>query len=129
MEASDELAGRLEGIGRLVGIERIFGKPERVGDRTLIPVAAVSWSGGMGYGRGNYPKKDGSADAQPAGPGGGGGGKVKLRPVALVEVTEAGTRVVPIIDRTRLLLAGMVLVAWNLFWVAYTVRRIVRRRR
>ena len=128
MDTSNGFAGQIEGVARLVGIERVFGKPEQVGDRTIVPVAAVSWSGGMGFGKGEDPRKD-SGEAKRSGQGGGGGGKVKVRPVALVEITDSETRVVPVVDRTRILLAGMLLVAWNVFWVAYTVRKIFRRRR
>jgi uncharacterized spore protein YtfJ len=129
METSSGFTERIEGLSRLVGIERVFGKPEQVGDKTILPVAAVSWSGGMGFGKGQETKKEDPNQNGRSGQGGGGGGKVRMRPVAVVEITAAETRIVPILDRTRIILAGMVLVAWNVFWVAYTVRKILRRRR
>ena len=126
MEPSDGFSGQIEGISRLMGIERVFGKPEKVGDRTIVPVAAVTWSGGMGFGKGEDPT---AGEGKRSGQGGGGGGRVNVRPVAMLEITAAGTRVIPVIDRTRIILAGMLLVAWNVFWVAYTLRRVFRRRR
>lgn len=128
METYSGFTEKIEGLSRLVGIERVFGKPEQVNGKTILPVATVSWSGGMGFGRAEDPGKETPSQERRA-HGGGGGGKVKVRPVALVEITAAETRIVPIIDRTRIILAGMLLVAWNVFWAAYTVRRILRRRR
>ena len=49
--------------------------------------------------------------------------------MALVEIAAAETRIVPIVDRTRIILAGMLLIAWNVFWVTYTVRKVLRRHR
>ncbi len=129
METSSGFTEKIEGLSRLVGIERVFGKPEQVNGKTILPVASVSWSGGMGFGKGEEPKQEGGSQGLRFGQGGGGGGKVRVRPVALVEITAGETRIVPIIDRTRIILAGMLLVAWNVFWVAYTVRRVLRRRR
>ena len=127
METSEGFAGKTEGLGKMIGIERVYGKPEQIGDKTVIPVAAVSWSGGGGFGKGEEPKGRDSSGGQRSGQGGGGGGKVHMRPVALVEISADQTRVVPIVDRTRIILAGMLLVGWNFFWLAYTVRKIVRK--
>ena len=128
MESSNGFTEKIEGLSRLVGIERVFGRSEKVGEKTLLPVAAVSWSGGMGFGKAEDPHRETPTQERRA-HGGGGGGKVKVRPVALVEITAAETRIVPIVDRTRIILAGMFLIAWNVFWVTYTVRKILRRHR
>lgn len=53
---------------------------------------------------------------------------MSVRPVAVLEMSADTTTVRPIVDVTRLAVAGMLLVAWNIFWISYTVRRTAGRR-
>lgn len=107
----------------------VFGEPYQVNGRTIIPVAKVSFGFGFGGGQGTL-KGNGAQSVDEAGKdagggaGGGGGGRVSVRPVAVLEVGADGTKVKPIVDVARLALAGMILAAWNLFWITYTVRRV-----
>ena len=71
------------------GARLCYGKPVRVGDRTLIPVARLWSAGGGGWGR------------NPEGDGGGGGGIVDAQPVGFIEITPDGSRYVPIRDFER----------------------------
>lgn len=41
---------------------------------------------------------------------------------------EKETRIRPIVDVARVALAGMLLAAWNVFWITYTVRKAARSR-
>jgi uncharacterized spore protein YtfJ len=72
------------------GARLCYGKPVRVGDRTVIPVARIWGAGGGGWGH------SGANDS-----GGGGGGIVDAQPVGFIEVTGDGTRYVPIRDFER----------------------------
>jgi len=109
-------------------VKTVFGDPVREHGRTIIPVARVAY--GFGFGGGRQAER-GSAPQEPHGAraGGGGGGGVRIAPVALVEMTDAGMKIRPIVDVTRVALAGLVVVAWNVFWVTLTVRTVARMRR
>lgn len=91
-------------VGRHVGVGAIFGEPVSLGDRILIPVARV----GFGFGSGSSVRAH-----EPQQGGGGGGGN---RPLGVFEVSQTGTRFVPV--RTRpgpLVLFGLGLfVGWSL---------------
>jgi uncharacterized spore protein YtfJ len=93
-------------IQEVASVKQVFGEPKTVGDRTVIPVAAVSYGFGFGYGRGT---EGGNGDATPGreGGGGGGGGRVRARPVAVLEITSERVRVEPIVDASRIALAGI----------------------
>jgi hypothetical protein len=43
--------------------------------------------------------------------------------VAVLEIGGSETKVRPIIDVTRLAVAGMLLVGWSVFWITYTARK------
>ncbi len=125
-ENADSVEKMLETVGGMRQVARadaVFGEPKVAGDKTLIPVAVVSNTYGLGFGRG--PSSAEKPD-QPAtgGSGGGAGGKVSVRPVAIVEITPQETRVKEITDVTRLALASFVMIAWNVFWVSRTLKAI-----
>ncbi|MBI3975671.1 MAG: hypothetical protein HY334_04695 [Armatimonadetes bacterium] len=114
-------------IQEVASVKQVFGEPKTVGDRTVIPVAAVSYGFGFGYGRGTE-RTDGQTTPAREGGGGGGGGQVRARPVAVLEITPEGTRVEPIVDVSRIALAGIALGAWSVFWVSATIRKVARAR-
>ena len=70
----ERLARRIGG-GRLV-----YGRPLKLGDRAVIPVARVKVRGGFGFGV--RDRED----------GGGGGGSVDARPAGFIEVGPEGAR-------------------------------------
>lgn len=115
-------------IQETASAKQVFGEPKVVGDRTVIPVAAVSYGFGFGYGRG---AERGNGEGAPGreGGGGGGGGQVRARPVAILEITPAGTRVEPIVDASRIAFAGIALGAWSVYWLMATARTVARARR
>jgi uncharacterized spore protein YtfJ len=88
--------------------------PVTVADgHTVIPVAAISLQGGFGLGFGG-----GAGGAQQQGEGGGGGGggggRGAARAIAIVDVSDQGVAVRPVIDVTRLALAGLALLGLGL---------------
>lgn len=116
-----------------LGVDAVFGKPTNDGEVTIIPVAQVelAFGYGSGYGRGTSAEQTNGAEAEtPAqeGEGGGGGGGAGGRaiPRGYVRITPQEVKFQPIIDETRIPLAGILMVAWSVFWVAATVRSVVR---
>src|SRR5712691_3177139 len=99
------IAQLLERIKASARVETIYGEPHQVGDKTVIPVARVEYVFGAGSGGGTQPGSDDGHGATSGG-GGGGGGAVRVRPVGVLEVTNDETRMVPIIDWTRIMTAG-----------------------
>src|SRR3990170_2367655 len=90
----------LERVKASAKVEVAFGEAKTVGDRTVIPVAAVAYGFGAGVGRGR---------ATEGGEGSGGGGGVRVRPLGVIEIGPLETRFVPIIDWNRIIRWGMCL--------------------
>ena len=90
--------------------------------RTVIPLAAVAAGYGFGLGFGQS-FEEGQAAAAPSGGGGGGG----ARPVAVLELSEQGVRVHPVLDSTRITIASLLLAGWTVYWITKTVRAFRRR--
>jgi uncharacterized spore protein YtfJ len=116
----EELMKRFGKMQESAGAKTVFGEPVTVEGRTIIPVARVQYMYGFGMGQGP------ARDEKPTG-GGGGGGGVRVNPVGVLEITADGLTFKPVVDVTRLALAGMALAAWNVFWIALTVRAVRRR--
>jgi uncharacterized spore protein YtfJ len=121
----EQMLSRIGEVQERAGVKTAFGDPYQVNGRTIVPVAKVSYGFGFGAGRGSGAAAEGETKNR-EGSGGGGGGRITVRPVAVVEIDADRTTVRPIIDITRLAIAGMLLAAWNVFWISYTVRRVRR---
>ncbi len=119
----EELMKRFGKIQESAGARTVFGEPVHVDGRTIIPVASVRYMYGFGMGQGS------DKEQKATGGGGGGGGGVTVRPVAVLEVTSQGMGFKPVVDATRLALAGMALAAWSVFWITLTIRAAARHRR
>jgi uncharacterized spore protein YtfJ len=117
----EELQQRLREMQGQAGVRVVFGEVMEIEGRKVIPVASVAY--GFGLGGGQTPKAGGNGAT-----GGGGGGGLRVEPLALVEVVEGKLRVQPIVNVTRLAMLGMLLVAWNVFWITRTIRVSVRAR-
>jgi uncharacterized spore protein YtfJ len=118
----EDMLGRLTRIDEKATVKTVFGEPIRQNGRVIIPVARVAY--GFGFGGGRNAEKESQEEESSEGAGGGGG--VSVRPVAILEITDKETRVKPIVDVTRVALAAMLLTAWNVFWIAFTIRRLAR---
>lgn len=77
-------------------VKTVFGEPIEIKGRTIIPVARVAYGFGVGSGRG----KQTDAESKDGGTGGGGG--IGVRPAGVLEITDEGTRFIPIGHRRRL---------------------------
>jgi uncharacterized spore protein YtfJ len=116
----------LDRIRATARVELVYGEERRIGEKTIIPVAAVAYAfgGGGGGGAGSGPAHNGhSEDASGVGGGGGGGGSVRVSPVGVLEVTDGETRLVPILDWTRIITTGLTAAG------AYLIFRTIFRRR
>lgn len=91
-----------------VEVASVFGSPYRSPAGTiLIPVASVKEA----HRSGSSP-----ASARTA------------SPRAIIELDEKGVRIRELTNSTLLGFAGIVLVAWNVFWIAKTVRAFAKKR-
>ena len=132
----EKITRMLEDLEQRADVRAAFGEARQVGEKTIIPVARVGWAGGMGFGRGWGPRSDGGQQPAPeqeaAGPaggaGGGGGGWLRVTPVAVIEVTATETRVRAVVDSTSIAIAGILLGAWNVFWLARMLQAIFGKR-
>ena len=105
-------------IGRIVdtgGSRTVFGDPVRENERTVIPVARVTYR--FGFGGGSGPPEN---SGEPVPGGGGGGGMLNARPVGFIETSSSGSRFVPVIDWSQILTvtlgfagAGLLIVLWG----------------
>lgn len=102
-----------------------FGEPQVVGDRTLIPVARVGYTFGLGFGQGTGPA--GEEVPAPAGEGGGAGGGASAHPVGTLVVTPEDVYFEETVDATRVALAGIALAALSAFQLFKTLRAILGR--
>ena len=100
VEFLGSFAERLRGS---TGVETVYGKPVRAGDKVILPVASVHYAMGGGFGREQSDESGSELDE-----GGGGGGAVRAVPVGVVEVTAGETRFVPIDLGRKLLGAALI---------------------
>jgi uncharacterized spore protein YtfJ len=110
----------LDRIKQSAKVELAYGESRKVGDKTIIPIALVSYVFGGGSGSGVGPGHNGHSEG--VGIGGGGGGGVRVQPVAVLEVTEEETKLRPIMDWTRLVTTTITALA-----VVLVVRAIFRK--
>lgn len=85
-------------------VNAVFGEARVMNNRALIPVAMVCGGFGAGAGEGVMP---GGEEPAESGSGGGGGGGFNVRPLAVLEVTDTGTKFIPILDVTKIALATL----------------------
>ena len=124
--ALDKMFDSIEGLRGTACADATLGEPEAFEGKVLIPVAAVSTGFGLGFGRSGVTEQE--EDDSSADTGGGAGGSAKARPLAIIEVTAADTVVRPVVDETKIALAGIAMGAWVIFWVGATVRAIFGKR-
>jgi uncharacterized spore protein YtfJ len=103
-------------------VEAAFGKPETIGEKTIIPIAQVSYALGMGFGEGEVPA-EAEGEAAGTGRGGGGGGRASTRPLGVLEVTTEETKLIPMVDIGRLTMAGVVTGA---LFILFVMRPLIK---
>jgi uncharacterized spore protein YtfJ len=122
---NDEARPNLEPIEKMVdglGVGAVFGEPIREGGVTVVPVAEVRFAFGYGYGSG----RGRGEQAEGSGGGSGAGGRASAK--GYVRISDDEVRFEPVLDVTRLALAGIAFAAWSVFWIGRTVSAVGRRR-
>ncbi len=106
-----------------------FGEPQVVGDHTLIPVARVGYTFGLGFGQGSGPVGgEGSAhEGEEGGIGGGVGGGASSSPLGTIVVTPEQVYFEESEDASRIALAGIGLAALIAVQLFKTLRAIFGR--
>jgi uncharacterized spore protein YtfJ len=101
----------------------VFGEPTSEHGVVVIPVAQVAF--GFGYDKaGKGTPEDAGATGEGAGGGGGAGGRVTPR--GYIRISQDGVTYESIEDEKVIPLAGILMVAWSVFWIAATIRFIAR---
>ncbi|MBI4785515.1 MAG: hypothetical protein HY782_00490 [Chloroflexi bacterium] len=103
-------------------VQAVYGEPIKNGDIVIIPSAEIL--GVLGFGLGAGGGRDDKQNIGSGG-GGGGGGRVFSRPVAAIVVTPNEVRIEPIVDVTKIALAGLTAGGFMLAMIA----RMSKRRR
>jgi uncharacterized spore protein YtfJ len=122
---NDETRPNLEPIEKVVeglGPGSVFGEPIKESGVTVVPVAEVRFAFGYGYGsgRGRGEEEEGS------GGGSGAGGRASAK--GYIRISADEVRFEPVLDVTRLALAGIAFAAWSVFWIGRTIRAVGSRR-
>ncbi len=105
----------------------VYGEPIQHDDTMIIPTAEVlcGLGFGVGSGSGSSAEENPEKPSQGSGSGGGGGGRILSRPVAVVVASPEGVRVEPVVDITKIALAGLTALG---FMVGMMFRMSNRRR-
>jgi len=129
---NDEARPNLEPIEKMVdglGVGAVFGEPIREGGVTVVPVAEVRFAFGYGYGsgRGRGEETEGGPSTAEEGSGGGSGAGGRASAKGYVRISDDEVRFEPVLDVTRIALAGIALAAWSVFWISRTMRAVGKR--
>jgi uncharacterized spore protein YtfJ len=129
---NDEARPNLEPIEKMVdsrlGVGAVFGEPIREGGVTVVPVAEVRFGYGYGYGSGRgrvEETEDGPSTDEGSGGGSGAGGRASAK--GYLRISADDVRFEPVLDVTRLALAGIAFAAWSVFWIGKTIRAVSKR--
>ena len=129
---NDEAKPNLEPIEKMVdglGVNAVFGEPIREGGVTVVPVAEVRFAFGYGYGSGRGRGEEtegGPRTDEGSGGGSGAGGRASAK--GYVRISADDVRFEPVLDVTRLALAGIAFAAWSVFWIGRAMRGASTRR-
>lgn len=86
----------LERMHSSAKVETVFGPSRQEQGRTIVPVARVAYGLGGGFGSAANKKTNDRTAQPPPDEGAGGGGGINVTPLGVLEVTEDGTRFVPL---------------------------------
>ena len=103
-----------------------FGEPQVVEDKTIIPVAQISYGFGLGFGSGEGPSK-GEGEPASSGEGGGTAGGAQSKPLGAIVVTPECVYFQEVRDEGKIAMAGVALVAFAILQVTKTLRAIFGR--
>jgi uncharacterized spore protein YtfJ len=113
----------VEDLGGTASADAAFGEPVEAEGKVLISVAETTKGFGMAFQEQIAEGEQAAPSVDEQGPMGVGGAG-RARPVAMVEVTAEGTVIRPVVDETKVFLAGIALMGWILLWVVAAVRSV-----
>ncbi|HET9999618.1 MAG TPA: spore germination protein GerW family protein [Ktedonobacteraceae bacterium] len=114
--ATDSVVQAVSQLVSNASVETVFGQPIERDGATIIPCSEISVGFGMGSGTGPVDEH-----GNPTGGGSGGGGGSQGRPIAVIVMSQEGVRIEPILDLTKVALAGITTGAFMLFWIGRLV--------
>lgn len=123
MSSMDRLFDTFDNLKKSARADTVFGQPQTMGERTIIPIARVSYWFRMNLGQDIAPGEE-----EKTGGCGGGRGFAMARPIGVLVITPEGTRVEPVVDRRRIALAAGAFTAWTVFLITRALIKIFNRR-
>jgi uncharacterized spore protein YtfJ len=113
MEGQDQGFKLVEKLFTVAQPGAVFSEPVSVAGRTIITASEVNVGMGVGFGFGggsaspeDEKTEEGEVEMDSGmGGGGGGGGGASGRPVAVIDVSENGVQIEPVVDATKIALA------------------------
>jgi len=135
MKELDSLLEKITGVPEDISVNKVFGEPETFGEKVLIPIAEVTYGFAAAVGTSEPMDKTleqqatrieitGAADQDNAG---GGGTAARVRPIAYIEVGPEGTSINPVEDKQKVMMAGILLVAWIFGWLGLVLKATSRK--
>lgn len=120
----------IEQMLQRLGAQMVFGEPTTQNGVVVIPVAEVTMGFGYGggYGQGGQAATgDATATGEGStGAGSGGGAGGRSTPLGFIQISADEVKFQPITDENRVPIAGILMVAWTVFWVMATIRSIAK---
>lgn len=120
----------IEQMLQRLSAQTVFGEPTTQNGVVVIPVAEVTMSFGYGggYRQGGHATTDEPTATGEGGVGGGSGGGAGGRstPLGFIQISADEVKFQPITDENRVPIAGILMVAWIVFWVMATIRFITK---
>jgi len=114
-----------------------FGEPQVAGDHTLIPVARVGYTFGLGFGHGTShgsgsadedgPSPEGESGPSSEGEGGGAGGGASSHPLGAIVITPEEVYFEETVDANRVVVAAIALAGLIAVQLFATLRAIFGR--
>jgi uncharacterized spore protein YtfJ len=98
-------------LGQSATVKNVYGEPIVRGDRTIVPVARVSYGFGGGFGKKGKNKNtlpEGEKEGLKEERGAGGGGGLNACASGVYEITDKSTRFIPANNTKQLLVAALV---------------------
>ena len=86
-------------------VSAVYGEPFEKDGNVIIPAAEIV--AGFGFGLASGQGTASESDDTGSGSGGGGGGSILSRPVAVIIASSEGVRIEPVVDITKIALAGL----------------------
>lgn len=117
----DELIQKIvDQVQKSANIKAILGDPIKQNNLTVIPVASLSVRGGGGGGI--KPQKEPGKESEPQQGGMGLGVSISIKPIGYIHILGDNAEFVPIVDRTKIMMSGLIVGGLALFFLGKLLR-------